>query len=490
MSEDLRNELAELRRRHAALEAETDALRRDATETAQDLLRVIDEQRALLDSTNEVSSAIAAIRASNVGKLARALDRWQDRTRRLRARWRSASQARARTRTLDVPDAVRRAPLGVNVAGYVSAESGMGEATRCSIRALRRAGIPVVLNNVIGRQRTADASFTDFTEQNPHPFNLIHLNADNMAWFAADHGSAYFHHHYSIGYWFWELETFRPDWVPAFDYVDEVWVASEHSRKAIGRDAPVPVVHMPLGLSEPVAGPFTRAHFGLPETAFVCLFAFDVSSQMERKNPFGAVRAFRWAGLDHDEAVLVLKFTNGHFDRDAVRRLAEAAAGLNVIMLDGAMDRPELNALMQVSDCCLSLHRAEGFGLTIAEHMLMGKPAVATAYAGNLDFMTPDVSCLVDSRPVSIPRNYGPYFRGYVWAEPDVEQAGAYLRQLARDPARARAIGERGRAWVRQVLSPARSARLMRSRLERIQAGELVTDGLAPPVDARPELTA
>ena len=38
-------------------------------------------------------------------------------------------------------------------------------------------------------------------------------------------------------------------------------------------------------------------------------------------------------------------------------------------------------------DCYVSLHRSEGLGLTMAEAMYFGKPVIATAYSGNLDFM-------------------------------------------------------------------------------------------------------
>ena len=87
---------------------------------------------------------------------------------------------------------------------------------------------------------------------------------------------------------------------------------------------------------------YGRAHFGLPDRPFIFLYTFDVSSQMERKNPMGAVRAFRQAGLAHDDAMLLLKFTNAHTNRDAVDRLVRATDGLNVHVIDGALDRDDV----------------------------------------------------------------------------------------------------------------------------------------------------
>ena len=47
-------------------------------------------------------------------------------------------------------------------------------------------------------------------------------------------------------------------------------------------------------------------------------------------------------------------------------------------------------------DCYVSLHRSEGFGLTPAEAMYLGKPVIATAYGGVMEFMTPENAYLVD----------------------------------------------------------------------------------------------
>ena len=90
--------------------------------------------------------------------------------------------------------------------------------------------------------------------------------------------------------------------------------------------------------------------------------------------------------------MLILKFGNPEYDRAGVRRLHEEAAGLNVVMLDGYLDRPDLCALLNAADCYLSPHRAEGYGLTLLESMALGKPVIATAYSGNMDFMTADNS--------------------------------------------------------------------------------------------------
>jgi glycosyltransferase involved in cell wall biosynthesis len=203
------------------------------------------------------------------------------------------------------------------------------------------------------------------------------------------------------------------------------------------------------------------------------LYAFDVSSQTERKNPVGAIRAFRQAALPAEDAVLVLKFTNADYDRDAVRRLHAEAEDLNVIMLEGHMDREELAALINTADGYLSPHRSEGFGLTLLEAMALGKAVLATNYSGNVDFMTPDNSYPIDYRLTPLTRDYGPYRRGAEWAEPDLDHAARLIREVVGNREEARARGARARADVERDWTPAASALRMRARLDLIRAGRL-----------------
>lgn len=371
-----------------------------------------------------------------------------------------------------VPGAVRTAPLGVNVAGYLDTESGMGEAARASIRALEAAGVPIVLNNVPSKLRAGDPTYRPaFEDDNPHPFNLVHLNADNMPAFRARRGRRYFRNRYTIGYWFWELSTLRDDWVPFAGYVDEVWVATRFVQQAVEDKCAVVTTRMRLPVVLPPVPPRGRAHFGIAEGLAVFLYIFDVSSQAERKNPLAAIRAFRRAGLRHDQAMLVLKFTNPEYDRGGVRQLHEEAAGLNVLLLEGYLDRPDLIALINAADCYLSPHRAEGFGLTLLEAMRLSKPVIATGYSGNMDFMTADNSYILDHRVVTLTRDYGPYMRGAVWADPDVDHAAHLIRHVVahRDDAAAR--GARARQMVERDYAPAAAGAAMRQRLERIQSG-------------------
>src|SRR5262249_46259940 len=134
------------------------------------------------------------------------------------------------------------------------------------------------------------------------------------------------------------------------------------------------------------------------------------------------------------------------------------------------MSREEVYALLNACDCYVSLHRSEGFGLTMAEAMLLGKPVIATGYSGNLDFMTPTNSLLVGYDRVPITRELPIYRKGPVWAEPSVDEAARAMRWVYEHPAAARALGLRARADVSRLLSLQTAGQRMARRLEVIQA--------------------
>jgi glycosyltransferase involved in cell wall biosynthesis len=128
-------------------------------------------------------------------------------------------------------------------------------------------------------------------------------------------------------------------------------------------------------------------------------------------------------------------------------------------------DREEVLSLIELSDCYVSLHRSEGFGLTLAEAMALGKPVIATAHSANTDFMNVGNSLLVRYQLVRLERDLPPYPRGSVWADPDVEHAAELMRTVYQDPDRARRLGERGRDEVMAYLSPQAAGARMAERL-------------------------
>jgi 2-polyprenyl-3-methyl-5-hydroxy-6-metoxy-1,4-benzoquinol methylase/glycosyltransferase involved in cell wall biosynthesis len=367
--------------------------------------------------------------------------------------------------------AVSTSALGVNVAGYFESEKGVGEAARASLRALQAVPVPCVLNNVTdsgswNRERPSSS----YSVANPQPVNLVHVNADQVPMVASQLGDAYFRGRYNIGYWFWELSHFPEEWSSSFEYFDEVWVGSNFVLDAISRRSPIPVVRMPLALRERTdrVDREDRSNLGLSAESFVFVFMFDFHSFIARKNPLGLVEAFKMAFSDKDDVWLILKSAHSSTNASDFEAVKAATAGAKVKLIDTVLTEGETTALLSTCDCYVSLHRSEGFGLPIAEAMRLGKPVIVTAYSGNMDFTTPSNSLLVKYRLVELDRDYGPYKKGSVWADPSLDHAADLMRYAYENRDAGNAVGSRAREDVLQLFHPRVVGRQMHDRLQRM----------------------
>jgi glycosyltransferase involved in cell wall biosynthesis len=101
----------------------------------------------------------------------------------------------------------------------------------------------------------------------------------------------------------------------------------------------------------------------------------------------------------------------------------------DIKVFDAALGERDYEALLKTFDILLSLHRSEGLGIPLGEAMSLGIPVVATAYGGNMDFMSNENSYLVDCEKVILAETVGPYPAGSVWAEPLLDEAVDQLRR-------------------------------------------------------------
>lgn len=210
------------------------------------------------------------------------------------------------------------------------------------------------------------------------------------------------------------------------------------------------------------------AESGRSYRLILCSVMFDLHSQVHRKNPAGLIRAFRQAFRKHDAATLVIKTSGGDVFAADLAQVQAVARGHNIVLLDELMSRAAAYGLIAMSDCFVSLHRSEGFGLGLAEAMLLGKPVIAIGYSGNLAFMTHDNSILVDYKIVEIAEDRSLYTKGNFWAEPSIEHAAASMRHIFenRDEARARAL--RVQPAIQRTLSLEAAGQRMVDRLQQI----------------------
>ncbi len=355
---------------------------------------------------------------------------------------------------------------GVNYVADLRADLGISEHSRLMIAAIRTAGIPVAYTEVAYRFASRSQPLPEgLSTGAPYAVSIIDQNFGQIADALLDLPPEAYRERYRIGLWAWELDEFPSKWHRAFDYVDEVWVASRFTQDALALVSPVPVVRMPFPMKIEPSKTASRQVFGLPNDTTLFLFTFSAASTAARKNPFGVIDAFERAfGQNSSEALLIIKAHHLNLPDAAslAQPLAEAVERIGGRLIVEHLDRQTTYDLTAVCDIYVSLHRAEGFGLGIAEALSLGKPVIATAYSGNVDFVTESTAFPVRCTIRDITEDdhrYQPLLRhlyepGLHWAEPDLDHAAELMRFVHEHPDTARARGIAGRTFMTSHYHP------------------------------------
>lgn len=337
-------------------------------------------------------------------------------------------------------------PHGINVLGYLDFDQSLGDIGREIVAALELADVPVAALNHERTRAPRRSESSVAAREALYATNVVVVTADQFEFVVSDHARSLLDGRYTIGYWFWELEHVPASMLIAVDHVQEIWTGSHFVADAFARVTDKPVRCVPLPVPQPQPSGRTRASFGLPIDRFIFLATFDQASVPERKNPLGAIDAFTRAFNDGEGPLLWIKTMNGDRNwQDHERVLAGAAGRSDIIVWDQHLSRADQMAVVQAADCLVSLHRSEGLGLPCAEAMWLSKPVIATRYSGNLDFMDQACAALIDYRLVPVRHGKGIYPDEAFWAEPDIDQAAMWMRQLVADPALCARLGSAGR---------------------------------------------
>ena len=360
-------------------------------------------------------------------------------------------------------------PFGVNLLGHIRGDFGLGESCRLVAEALRQSGIPFSVRNVPldGPAEETDTSF-ESAENNELPYcvNLIHINPDKISGLIWMLNPKKLSSRYNIAFWLWELPEFPQEWLYTIKLFDEIWTPASFITETLRKYTDKPVYTVPYGLRLPRTNErFERAYFGLPEDVFLFLISYDGNSVSARKNPEGAIRAYASAVSPEDKGVgLVIKAT--HESAGNLGQMREMLRDYpNIIVLEDSYSKEEFNSLVKCVDAYVSLHRAEGFGLVMAEAMLLGTPVIATNWSANTEFMDQNTACMVDAEVVELEQDYPPYHAGDHWAQPDEKQASQWMRRLYEDAAFREKLATAAKARLEKDFTPKRSGQLMKERL-------------------------
>ncbi|HSY52378.1 MAG TPA: glycosyltransferase [Thermoanaerobaculia bacterium] len=411
--------------------------------------------RGLRDPSRSPRAARVAVHAYRTLSRARPLVRLIPKT--LRTAMREFLLGRKEKMSSKAPAEISLPP-GLNIIGNVSHETGVGESARLCQKACEAAGLSSHLIDV--------ASDDGLARQPLYRASVYHLNADQIPDVYGGISHIFDASSYNIGCWHWELPELPDAMVPSAEPLDEIWAPSAFIQSAISRKMTIPVVHMPHGIEVTTIEACSPEELGVPAGRFTFLCMFDFDSVIDRKNPLGAVEAFRRAFPSQSSAAVLIKAAHADKHPDEFAKLQQSLRGTpNVYLTDRMLSRARVNGLLAACDSFVSLHHSEGFGLILAEAMYLGKPVIATGWSGNMDFMNDRNSCPVGYEIVTLDRTYRSYPAGQHWAEPDIDHAAHLMRRVFEDPGYRRQVGDRARDTIRSGFSPAAAGLRYRQRL-------------------------
>jgi glycosyltransferase involved in cell wall biosynthesis len=337
--------------------------------------------------------------------------------------------------------------LQVTLIGHPFSPIGAGRALRVAFGACRCVGIEPAVRDIWNYHAPEPAQqiIEPFLTTKYGAINIFHLNGDEIKPALARLGPL--PPGYNIVSPAWELPRYPTEWALQLERFDEVWAISRFVRDSIADAVDRPTIHMPHA-TEVVLNKFLgRRRFGIPEGAYAFLCLFDCRSFVARKNPQAAVECFRrvLSVCPWSRACLVVKL---HGAEQAPVEVEEFFASMRdlekrVVILTETTTENEVHNLIRCCDALVSLHRSEGYGLSLAEGMFLGLPVIATAYSGNMDFMTSENSILIGYHLVSVKPGDYPHAEDQQWAEPDLEEAATRMLELIDDPAMGRGLGAR-----------------------------------------------
>jgi glycosyltransferase involved in cell wall biosynthesis len=364
-------------------------------------------------------------------------------------------------------------PRELSILGPFRSESGLGQAARASLEAVRLLGLPFTHIDTTEKypsRNSVDVGLTSTTHGVLGDVNLIHSNADEMITLAP---GAFRHRiggRFNAAMWFWETADLPLRSRPAFHLVDELWVASEYERDVFGQYARVPVHVIGLAADLPASREVDRSAFRWRDDELVFLFVYDALSSYGRKNPGKALEAFIAAFKPKFEDVrFVLKVSNlNKFPASQKEILGLQERYPAIIVIDEYLSRDQVMDLMAAADIYVSLHAAEGFGLTLLEAMAVGTPVICTGYSGNMDFTDEANSWLVDYEMMRIDERTGPYPEGSIWASPKTDHAIEIMRRIGGDRSQIAIKAERARQDALEAASLERYAKRLDKQLRRV----------------------
>lgn len=364
---------------------------------------------------------------------------------------------------------------------YISScldSSGYAAAARNHIAALDHVGVTVNVKPVsfegyrsdLGKLGTLVQSLIN---RNPEGnIRILHLTPQNYPKLIKSDK-------YNIGYCAWETDLLPSKWIPMINKLNEVWVPSTYNVKVFknsGIVIPIQVMPHPFetDLAEQEIVDSVVANVKKEDFIFYSIFQYTV-----RKNPEDLLKAYLTEFKRSEPVALVLKtylmnpsnIQEGESIKGAIQEIKKKlwmSSYPKVLLVSSLLSSAQITALHAEGDCYVSLHKSEGFGIPFADAMLAGNPAIVTGYGGQVDFM--ESQDLIDYCLTPV---FGMPWDAYTgemkWAQPNIMDARAKMRNLFENQDLAKKQGERGREEVKEKLNYDVLGNKMKTRLEEVE---------------------
>ena len=337
------------------------------------------------------------------------------------------------------------------VAGMFKTGNGIGRAARCCYEALCLEGLSplaVDLSEMFQQVETESPIPLSPMPRAPTGTIILFANAPETERALMGLGLRRWHDWRIIGAWAWELPVGPAGWSRQARMLSEVWYPSQFVRDALQQDLRIPYRVVPHYV--PAQSTEQRVPLRAERNDGVRLRLLTVGdgrSSLPRKNLLSAIRMFKQAFAGQEQAEMDLKCRNLNLFPEYERDVMQAIDGdPRIHVIDRTLPQDEHEALLARADVLVSPHRAEGFGLNLAEAMACGKAVIATGWSGNLEFMDNDNSILLPYRlaPVQDPSGIYSGFGDARWAEAEVEAGAQALRNLYDSPSSLDTLAEAG----------------------------------------------
>lgn len=357
------------------------------------------------------------------------------------------------------PNTLYGAESQIVVAGMFRTANGIGRAALSCYRALCAEGLNPIAVDLSGMFNQIDVTSPVPLQTMPVNGNgtlILYANAPETERALMGLGVRRWHNWRIVGAWAWELATAPADWARQTCFLSEIWAPSRFVQQTFENQFSLPVRTVPHYLPVHLHTKAWPAPANRGDATLRILTIADGRSSFHRKNVLATMQMFSKAFPNKEPVQLIVKCRNlslYKYYESAVMAYANKDPRIDVI--DRSVSEEEQTHLLWNSDIVMSSHRAEGFGMHLAEAMAAGRATMATGWSGNLEFMTEQNSTLLPYRlkPVNDPSGIYQSMPDAHWADVNIDAGAVALRELFDYPNRRHALASTAQRDVRASLS-------------------------------------